>query len=160
MNKYMSLLRPWPRWVTLCHSMYTYIMQGVTLKKNHYNFSGQLRADNMPGPPCHVGPMVGPATYVYTLPKHASDKASNNRDVILPHEENHGVTLRCLKQVLIPIMQILQSFPVITGCKLLILIDGTSHFNFRCKHVLLCTDAEPLPKCKVALSITSGQGCS
>ena len=29
-------------------------------------------------------------------------------DVILPDEERHGITLRCLKQVLIPITQILQ----------------------------------------------------
>ena len=29
-------------------------------------------------------------------------------DVILPHEYNHGITLRCLKHVLIPVTQILQ----------------------------------------------------
>ena len=28
---------------------------------------------------------------------------SNTNDVILPHEENHGITLRRLKQVLIPV---------------------------------------------------------
>ena len=42
---------------------------------------------------------------MYTLSKHASIKPSNTNDVILPHEENHGITLRCLKQGLIPITQ-------------------------------------------------------
>ena len=35
-------------------------------------------------------------------------KLSNTNDVILPHEENYGITLRCLKQILTPITQILQ----------------------------------------------------
>ena len=33
---------------------------------------------------------------------------SNTNDVILPHEENHGITLRYLEQVVIPITHILQ----------------------------------------------------
>ena len=31
------------------------------------------------------------------------NKLSNTKDVIMQHEENHGITLRCLKQVLIPL---------------------------------------------------------
>ena len=37
-----------------------------------------------------------------TLFKHASINRATN-DVILPHERSHAITLRCLKQVLIPI---------------------------------------------------------
>ena len=48
----------------------------------------------MPGPP-QEGQLLAA---VYTLSKHASIKLSNTNDVILPHEENHGITLRCLKQ--------------------------------------------------------------
>ena len=36
--------------------------------------------------------MGGPAD-VYTVPKHAS---TNTNDVILPHEENYDITLRCM----------------------------------------------------------------
>ena len=36
---------------------------------------------------------------MYT-PKACVDNLSNTNDVILPHEKNHGITLRCLKQVL------------------------------------------------------------
>ena len=36
------------------------------------------------------------------------NEACDTNDVILPHEENHGITLRRLKQLLIPITQILQ----------------------------------------------------
>ena len=47
----------------------------------------------------------------YTKYKHASIIiiyiASNINDIILPHEENHGITLRCLKQVVLSITQIL-----------------------------------------------------
>ena len=39
---------------------------------------------------------------------HASMKLSNTNDIILPQEEHHGIALRCLTQVLIPITQILQ----------------------------------------------------
>ena len=45
---------------------------------------------------------------MYTLVKHVSINQSNTNDVILPLEENHGTTLRCLKQVLMFIMQLLQ----------------------------------------------------
>ena len=33
---------------------------------------------------------------------------SNTNDDIRPHEENHGIPLRCLKQLLTPITQMLQ----------------------------------------------------
>ena len=48
---------------------------------------------------------------MYTLSEHMHacvNSPSNTNNVILPHEENHGITLRCLKQVLIPITEILQ----------------------------------------------------
>ena len=47
---------------------------------------------------------------MYILSKHASTciEASHTNNVILPHEENHGITMRRLKQILIPITQILQ----------------------------------------------------
>ena len=44
---------------------------------------------------------------MYTLTKHGSEMCNTN-DVILPHEENHGIALRRLKQVVIPITQVLQ----------------------------------------------------
>ena len=36
---------------------------------------------------------------MYTLSKHVSINRANTNNVILPHGENHGISLRCLKQV-------------------------------------------------------------
>ena len=69
-------------------------------RKNHYDLSSQLRADQMPGPP-----QEGQLMCTLFL---STRKPSNTNDVILPHGENHCITLRCLKQVSRPMMQILQ----------------------------------------------------
>ena len=45
---------------------------------------------------CLILPWKGPAD-VYTVFKHVNE-ASNTNDVILAHEENHGITLRRLLQ--------------------------------------------------------------
>ena len=37
------------------------------------------------------------------------NEQSKTSGVILPYEENHGITLRCLKEVLTPVTHILQS---------------------------------------------------
>ena len=74
------------------------------LKKNHYIFSSQLRADQMPGPP-RDGQLM---CTLFLSTRQQIEQHMYTNDVILPHEESHGITLKRLKQVLIPITQILQ----------------------------------------------------
>ena len=55
----------------------------------------------VPGPP-REGQLI---CTLFLSMRHTPSKTN---DVILPHEENHGITLRCSKRVLILITQILQ----------------------------------------------------
>ena len=62
--------------------------------------STQLGADKMPAPP--------QGGQLCALILSMRQQASNTNVLILSHEGNHGITLGCLKQVVIPIMHILQ----------------------------------------------------
>ena len=70
-------------------------------EEGSFVFASQFRADQMPGPP-----RKGQLMCILFLSTRVNE-ASNTSDPILPHEENHGITLR-RPQVPQPITQVLQ----------------------------------------------------